>query len=229
MDHTVIAVSSNSALLTPIEPVLQRSTFKVHRLSQAEPAVELCRDLAELDLVIAALPLDSTDIAGLVDEIRQVRAPRPPLIILLANNADFGQLERVPDEHVQILSLNNPAESLQREILQRFGRRPRVAQRVLVRLEVHLEASSVLRACQTHNLSETGMAVRTNELYPLGTMVQFDLSLADDTRPVQGMAEVVRHIDPAFEKIRGVGLRFLRFRGDGRERLQGYLGKFRLP
>jgi uncharacterized protein (TIGR02266 family) len=228
MDHTVIAVSSTPDSLTPIEPVLQRSTFEVHRLRQAEPALELCHDLAEVDLVIAAVPLDSTDIDGFVGEIRRVRAPHPPLIILLAKNADFGHLERVPDEHVQILSLNNPPESLQREILQRFGRRPRVAQRVLVRLEVHLEASSVLRACQTHNLSETGMAVRTNELYPLGTMVQFDLSLADDTRPVQGMAEVVRHIDPKFEKIRGVGLRFLRFRVNGQERLQGYLGKFRL-
>jgi hypothetical protein len=191
--------------------------------------VELCHDLVELDLVIAAVPLDSTEIGGFVDEIRDTRAPRPPLIILLAKNSDFGLLDRVPDEHVQILSLNNSPESLQREILERFGRRPRVAQRVLVRLEVHLEASSVLRACQTHNLSESGMAVRTIELYPLGTMVQFDLLLEDGGRPVQGMAEVVRHIDPQLEKLRGVGLRFLRFRGGGQERLQGYLGKFRLP
>jgi len=223
MKHTVVAISRDPQTLEPIEPVLQRESFSVHRAGNVEGTLELCRELEHLDLLIAGYPLDTDDVGAFVDEVRRLRRPSPPLMFLLAPTGTFGSHDRIPDEHLQILSLDRGADELQREILVRFGRRPRVAQRVLVRLEVHLEASSVLRACQTHNLSETGMAVRTNELYPLGTMSQYDLLLENDTRPVQGMAEVVRHIDPRRETHRGVGLRFLRFRGDGLERLQAYL------
>jgi CheY-like chemotaxis protein len=227
MKHTVLAISGDPRTLEPIEPVLQRDSFSVHRASSVEAALELCRELEALDLLIAGYPLDTEDIGAFANEVRRLRTPTPPLMFLLTPESAIGSHDRIADEHLQILSLDHSPEDLQREILVRFGRRPRVAQRVLVRLEVHLETSSVLRACQTHNLSETGMAVRTNEVYPLGTMVEYDLSLENDTRPVHGMAEAVRHIDPRHERIRGVGLRFLRFRGDGLERLQAYLGSRR--
>jgi PilZ domain len=227
MEHTVIALSPEESTLRPIEPILQRSSFEVHRVRGVEPVIELCRTLPSLDLLIASLPLDTSDVSAFVGEVRRLRTPRPPLMLLLARNNELESLARIPDEHLQVLSLDNSPEELQREILVRFGRRPRIAQRVLVRLEVHLEIATVFRACQTVNLSETGMLVRTSELFPISTMAQYSLLLEDDPRAVQGMAEVVRHADLKSEKMRGVGLRFLRYLGDGQERLQAYLSKWR--
>jgi hypothetical protein len=227
MDHTVIALSPEETLLQPIEPVLHRSAFEVHRVRSVEPTLELCRTLPSLDLLIATCPLDTSDVGGFVAEVRRLRTPNPPLVLLLAKSDLFDSLDRVPDEHLQFLSLDQSPEELQKEVLVRFGRRPRVAQRILVRLEVHLEFATVFRACQTVNLSETGMLVRTSELFPVGTMTQYNLLLEEDPRPVQGMAEVVRHADFKSEKFRGVGLRFLRFRADGQERVQAYLTRFR--
>jgi len=66
----------------------------------------------------------------------------------------------------QVLSVREPALLLQEIASRLLGVTPRVATRVLVRLQVNLGQASSLVSCQSENLSETGMLLRTDNLFP---------------------------------------------------------------
>src|SRR4029078_11710829 len=63
----------------------------------------------------------------------------------------------------------------------------------------------------SQNLSMGGMFIRTTSPKPVGTIFDFELSLTDDFKGVQGIGEViwVRTADEGPERPSGMGVRFL--------------------
>ena len=82
---------------------------------------------------------------------------------------------------------------------------------------------SSLEMSQTENLSETGMLVRTGEVYPLGSRLSFEFHLGGQGQPIRGEGEVVRQTTAGRESVRGVGIRFISLERDGQARLQRFL------
>lgn len=72
------------------------------------------------------------------------------------------------------------------------------------------------------NLSMGGMFIRTNSPKPVGTIFDFELSLTDDFKLVQGIGEViwVREADDGPERPSGMGVRFLDLSRDSRRLIQ---------
>jgi len=68
MKHTVVAISRDPKTLEPIEPVLQRESFSVHRVDNVEGTFGLCRELEHLDLLNAGYPPHTHDIG--IDVVR---------------------------------------------------------------------------------------------------------------------------------------------------------------
>jgi len=74
----------------------------------------------------------------------------------------------------------------------------------------------------SQNLSMGGMFIRTSSPKPVGTIFDFELSLTDDFKLVQGIGEViwVREVDAGPEKPSGMGVRFLDLSSESRRLIQ---------
>ncbi|HEV8241392.1 MAG TPA: TIGR02266 family protein, partial [Thermoanaerobaculia bacterium] len=72
------------------------------------------------------------------------------------------------------------------------------------------------------NLSMGGMFIRTTSPKPIGTIFDFELSLTDDFKLVQGIGEVlwVRDADDGPERPSGMGVRFLDLSSESRRLIQ---------
>src|SRR5262249_57287484 len=64
-------------------------------------------------------------------------------------------------------------------------------------------------SCQSENISETGMLLRSPEAYPIGTRVRFECTLPGDRSPLRGEAEVVRHTVSEVEQVQGIGVKVI--------------------
>src|ERR1044072_4912981 len=74
----------------------------------------------------------------------------------------------------------------------------------------------------SQNLSMGGMFIRTTSPKPVGTIFDFELSLTDDFKLVQGIGEVlwVRDVDDGPERPSGMGVRFLDLSSESRRLIQ---------
>ena len=74
----------------------------------------------------------------------------------------------------------------------------------------------------SQNLSMGGMFIRTTSPKPIGTIFDFELSLTDDFKLVQGIGEVlwVRETDDGPERPSGMGVRFLDLSSESRRLIQ---------
>lgn len=72
------------------------------------------------------------------------------------------------------------------------------------------------------NISMTGMFVRTDDPYPVGSMASFSLTLAEGDEAIEGVAEVmwVRDEDAGHFQPPGMGTRFLKVSGEGRRKIR---------
>ncbi len=203
---------------------LARYPLEVERIPRAASALELAAEIA-FHLLILSHPLAEPPTEEFLAAVRRPDgASRAAIIVLLAAPAERRGAERLLAQGVRaVLGSELEAPLLHRAVLEALGVPPRVDLRLLVRLEARLEDGQSAVFCQTENLSRSGMLVRSERRYPLGTAVAFELALSGGDRGVRGQAEVVRHTDLEREALRGLGLRFSSFDGDGRRRLAVFL------
>ena len=100
---------------------------------------------------------------------------------------------------------------------------PRVATELSVQIEEVAEGPVESVACQTGNISRTGMLLRVREKYRLGTVLAFEMALPGASVPVCGHARVVRRTFVGKEPFPGVGVRFAGFDEANRQQLCSYL------
>lgn len=99
----------------------------------------------------------------------------------------------------------------------------RKTSRLLVQLQLAVETGNLLRACQTSNVSESGMLIHTSRRAPVGSEVEVTFHLPGDPRPIDGAVKVVRHTSPGTEQTQGMGVTFVRLPEGARERLRDYV------
>ena len=211
------------AILSKIDPVLERSDLTVHHVPLGKAAIHDIKSKRPR-LVIVALPLlDMRLDAFLKSLAAESSASSGPAMALLADQHLLPELAPNLDEKHRFLSADLKPEELQKGILELIGDTPRVAPRLMLRLEVQLGAGKLLRMCQTDNISESGMLVRCQDPIAVGSEVRLAISLPRSADPVQAKAEVVRQTDPDRESVQGLGLKFTEFEGQSREALREYL------
>jgi uncharacterized protein (TIGR02266 family) len=131
--------------------------------------------------------------------------------------------EYVREGQSQVLPVTEPRRVLEEVASRLLGVVPRTSARLVIRLVVQLAEGKQLLVSQTENISEAGMLLRTDSLYPLGTKVTLEANLPGDRAPIQAEAEVVRHALADLEGVQGLGLRLSSVKGDGLARLRDYI------
>jgi CheY-like chemotaxis protein len=224
MSGRVLVVGLERPLYLKIEPILGRSALSADRVQKGESGLALT-DHAVFDLLVVRHPLPDMSLGTFINRVHDPGAPcgAAPILVLTEDSQIESVRALLPGGGREVMSIKEPARLLQEIASRLLGVTPRVASRVLVRLRVDLGQGPQLVSCQSENLSETGMLLRAEDLFPLGTRVQFEFTLPGERVPVQGDAEVVRHTVADVESVLGMGLKVLAFKGDGARTMRRFV------
>lgn len=224
MKQKVLIIGVDPSTFDKVAPMFERDSVDVDRFPRAEASLELL-SVVTFDTLLVRYPVADMETREFLRQVRQTGEPNRRTPLLLLTEADrleeaqgligLGANRAVP--------LTITAEELQAEVSSLLKVAPRLSIRVMASLEIHLDEGKTLAVCQTENVSSTGMLIRTQVGYPKGTRLKFEFNLPLDPRPVKGEGEVVRHTAMNRESIRGVGVRFVTFEGDGQRRFAAYL------
>ena len=123
-----------------------------------------------------------------------------------------------------MISQSAAPDHLQRELAKGLSNVAlRKDSRLLVQIEAEMDAGSLMRVCQTSNLSESGMLLHTSRLFPVDTEAAVSFNLPGDPRTIEGTIKVVRHADPEREQMPGMGVHFTQLPNISREKLRDYV------
>ena len=217
----ILAVGIQRGGIDRVSPQLRRNGIEVLYASSALEALALCRE-RRFDLILAGYPAAGLSLDRLLDQIRRPGSACSEAVLLVVTDPEkVKRLENLTDEHFRVLSHTNARVVIKTIISKVLGIAPRMSARFMVKFKVELERGEALRVCQSENLSETGMRVRTSEVIPVGSRLSLQFSLPPAGKPLYAEAEVVRHMDP--REASGLGLKFQKLEGGSATRLRDYL------
>jgi CheY-like chemotaxis protein len=223
--RSVLAVNVDTELFDKVSPLLNRKDFEVDRFPRAGAALELISKVP-VDVLLVAYPLPDVGVQEFLDAIRATGSPcRQSPLLLLARQDQLAEARRFIGRGAnEVVAVEESPERLQAAVSRLLAVAPRSSLRMMVRIVVNIGEGAALEMAQSENLSETGMLVRTGEVYPLGSRMSFEFHLGGDRLPIRGEGEVVRQASPGREGgIRGIGIRFISLERDGLLRLQRFL------
>jgi hypothetical protein len=106
-----------------------------------------------------------------------------------------------------------------------LGVASRAAPRLPIRLHVQLQKGRAVVIGRSEDVSKTGMLIRVEGSFAVGTKVVFEIHLPGDPTPVRGEAVIVHHTVVGNEQVPASGLRFLAGKSNGLRRLRFFVGR----
>ena len=222
--RSVLLVNADAELFDKIAPLLNRHALEVDRFPRARAALDLVSQVP-VDVLIVGYPLPDVRTQELLDVVRRPESPcRQSPLLLLARAEELEEAKHFIGRGAnEVIAVEESAERLQAAVSRLLAVAPRSSLRVMVRIVVNIGEGAALEMSQMENLSETGMLVRTGEVYPLGSRLSFEFPLGGQSQPIRGEGEVVRATTAGREAVRGIGIRFISLERDGLQRLQRFL------
>ena len=222
--RNVLAIGVSAAEFERFVPFLARKDFDVDRFPSGMGALEIIGHVS-IEVLMVRYPLPDLDMEAFLESARHPSSACRHSPLLLLTTADLlseaqGFIGRGANRAIDLASADGQIQEMVSSLLHVA---PRKAARFLARMEVRLGETQDMILCQTENLSSTGMLIRTDKRYDMGTQIHFEFSLPNDMRPLAGVAEVVRQTMPGRDSVGGVGVRFISFVGDSQRRFESYI------
>lgn len=224
--RTILAIVPQQQLYDKLEPVLRRDTIEVSRAANATSSLVLATNV-RYDLIVAEYPLPDLSI---VDFLGILQAPTLPCeqtpILLLAEDEHVAKVtDHLKDlETISVISQGSAAWQLQQKLsagLSDVAVRKR--SRLMVQIQTEMDIGTLMRVCQTSNLSESGMLLHTSRVLPIDSVATISFNLPGDPQTIEGTVRVVRHTDRNREHLPGMGVEFMHLEAPARERLRDYV------
>jgi DNA-binding response OmpR family regulator len=224
--RSVLVVGVGAERFANLAPILKRARMFAELVATGARALELAAVLP-YDAVAVTVPLDDTPLEEWLGRLRdQAIASRKAAVLLLVDSGHENDARALLERGAnRIVGADEPPERVQALVSALLGVAPRVSLRAASRLQVQLERGTTQVLCQTENISATGMLIRTDQQYPVGTLLSFELSLPGASKPIHGSARVVRHTTIRRERVSGVGVAFSGFDRDDGTRFAAHIGR----
>ena len=224
MGKSVLFIGPHRPTHDQLDPLWQEMEFAAHRFTSTESALEMLQDGDRPSVVVVSYPLWDSSLDDLLAVMRRTLKGEESLPVVVLAPAD-ALLEVMPyeDQGIAVLSEGMHPDEILGKLRALVGGSRRAQPRFIVRMAVRVGDGAVLRACQSENISVSGMLIRTSEEFPIGSQVRLEFALTDADEPLVCMAEVVRYTEPEKEEVRGMGVNFLSFEEDGWSRLEQFL------
>jgi CheY-like chemotaxis protein len=220
----VLAVIASGGFYRQIEPLMTRSSLEVTRVKTGSQALPLATHHF-YDLILAQYPLPDLELGEFVAAIHDPEsACAESKTLILTRDDRLDSMEEFLDgELIRACCVDAPEGHLEMTLTEILGIAPREASRLLVKVEIELDAGTIEQVFQTANLSESGILVRSSHQLPIGAKAVFRLELPDGSGTVAGQGRIVRHTSSSSEGIDGFALRILALDGENKNRLYDFL------
>src|SRR5262249_26413041 len=171
-DKRILLLGLESEVSGRIDPLLSRSMFAVERAPEARAAAEVFGRV-RFDLVMVRHPLTGMALKDFVTALwRPGGASAACHLLVLADADRLAELkDYVREGRSLVLPVTEPRRALEEVASRLLGVTPRTSARLVIRLVVQLQDTKHLMVSQTENVSEVGMLLKTDSLYPIGTRV----------------------------------------------------------
>lgn len=214
-----------------LAPVLDRHKVDVVQVTSAEDSTKFAHsDRVEL-IILAAEPTTMS----LEDVVRTIRAEssasKNASILVLAKPGKEDEARRLIGRGVNSVMLAVDAPKIiAQQVANLLEIAPRTTLRLTTRLLVKVADGLEEVLGTVVNMSAAGLLLETDADLEPGQHVILSIDIDHQDEPVSAKAEVVRKADPNRDGVEGIGVRFLSFAGDSRERLEAILGEaFHIP
>jgi hypothetical protein len=179
------------------------------------------------DVVVIRFPVQGVSLARFLSAVRSASSPcRHTGVILNARNEVVARAQQFVGHGVnRVVPGDLCREVLGDVVCDLLAVAPRLPLRAPARFRLKSAERPAACFCQTVNISSTGVLLRGFAHYPIGTLLDFELSLPGDELPIRGAAQVSRHSNPVKEHLQGFGARFLEFAASDRDRLESFLAR----
>ncbi len=223
---TILVTLASEVVFDQIQPLVSRSNVEITRVHSGQHALTLSAD-SLYDLILVQYPLPDIEFSEFVKSIRGPMSVcvRSPMLILTRDDRLDAVADFLDGDLAQACCIDEAPEQIQMALTELIGVAMRAKARLGVELAARLEQGSIQLFCQTVNVSEAGMLIRTGRFLPLKTRVQLTLSLPEDSEPIEATGEVLRHTVPGFDPVEGLAIRFLEFSDGGRVRLADFVAE----
>ncbi len=206
--------------------ILHAAKFHAEYEPTATSALEAIGFLP-FDAIVAAFPLPDMPVERFLDAVRREGATcRKAGVVLVAGKDAVREAEHFMGRGAnRVLS----PDVLEEQLTHVLSRLCEVPPRVAVRGRLHLEVGFSPRAghviCHSENVSTTGMLIKSDRSYPIGTQLNFELTMPGDSTPVRGLAVVVRRTLEERESVSGFAVQFLSFNDEDKVRFHALLNR----
>jgi CheY-like chemotaxis protein len=214
-----------------LAPVLDREKLTVVQVTSADDAARFAFS-DQVDLIILnAEPIEMS----LEEVIRAIRSDesasnQAPILVLAKPGGEDEAREFIGRGVDRVMLAVDPPKFIALQVATLLGIPPRATLRLATRMLVELADGSQEALGAVVNLSAVGLLLETDAILEPGQFVIFSIDVDANQEPVSGKAEVVRKADPEHDGVVGIGVRFISFEGDSRQRLEAILGRaFHLP
>jgi len=221
--HT-LAVGLERDAFGELAKILHAAKFHAEYESTARNALEAIGFLP-FDAIVAAFPLPDMQMQDFLDMARKEGSNcRKAGIVLVTAPDSVEEAERFVGRGAnRVLTPDMLVERLPHVLSRLCEVPPRVAVRGRLRLEVGLSPRVGHVMCHSENVSTSGMLIKSDRTYPIGTQLSFELTMPGDSTPVRGLAVVVRRTLDERETVAGFAVQFLSFHDDDKTRFHNLL------
>lgn len=203
-EKRVLAVGVDTSTLNLVPSDLIGEAFELDLVPTSKSATTLATSV-RFDLIVMRHPLGDLDLRSFLRILRgQSSKSREVKLMLLADDPHHHELQ---DLHAHAVEVVAKDEALIGDLTSKaLGGAPRFQLKIMVRLEIELPYGRSIRICQSENLSESGMLVRTEDTFPVGTvgLASFRLPAAAEATEVR--VRVIR--ETVAGEIPGIALHF---------------------
>jgi hypothetical protein len=205
-----------------LAPVLDRQNLDVVRVATPEDAIKYASK-QPVDLVVFDGEPSEMRLEEIVPLFRAEasQSARSFLLVMAERGRDMDARALVGRGINRVMHLDEPQERIEEQVVDLLGVVPRAAARFAIRLFTTLDDGDEVVFGRTENVSLSGMLVQTPTIIAPGQQVTYELLCDERVEAVKGDAEIVRRA--VRDGVEGIGVRFLDFEGEGRERLDAIL------
>jgi hypothetical protein len=221
---TVLLAGIGRGPFEAVAPVLDRRHLTVIHLESPEDAVALALEKS-FDLLIFDAEPNQRTLADLVRALRAASSAscRSSLLVVADERTAQAARDLVGRGVNRVVTLGEPEEAIEQHVADLLDIAPRAAVRFTARLTTVLDDGTLEVVGRTANVSVTGMLLQANASLHPGQKVAFEFLAGNGNDMVSGQAEIVRCAVADHGGVNGIGIRFLDFDGNGRQRIEAVL------
>ena len=207
-----------------LAPVLDRHKLELVKVASPEMSVELARS-EPFDLIIFDAEVREGSLEKIVDTIRHgMSASRNTSLLVLAQPHTADAVRELIGRGVnRVMLFDDPPELIGQQVAELLNIAPRANLRFSTHLQTSVGDGAVEVLGEVVNLSSSGVLIETDTSFEPGEQVVVTINLGGQRGSVSAKAEVVRQAHGERGGVDGIGVRFLSFAGDGKEKIEAVL------